>query len=289
MTPTNRQSLLTVSQASREYASNNVLSRRQGTNDTRGYGNLDNEFQRHGCRRNTNKIGQLDVLLHTFGGDAHMGYMLAQILRDYADYINFLIPFHAASAGTLTCFSADKILFGGYAYLTPIDTSIGNFSLMSIDYFREFAIECRLRMEGQFKTWEINDAESRVESDLLLEMVKQVSAIDVGNLYRQRTLTAYYADLLLSTYMFNNHPEAQTIGRNIASTVVFQYPSHEFFLDYHMCKKLGLVVDELSYTESDLAKALVQLLDKFTMNGIICKEVGKGYRMPFITLYEKER
>ena len=250
---------------------------------------LDNEFQRHEFRRNTNKIGQLDVLLHTFGGHADIGYMLAQILRDYADYINFLIPFHAASAGTLTCFSADKILFGGYAYLTPIDTSIGNFSLMSIDYFTEFAIDCRLRMEGKFKTWQINDAKSRVESELLLEMVRQISAIDVGYFYRQRTLTAYYADLLLSTYMFRNHPEAQTLGRDIANTVVFKYPSHEFFLDYHMCEKLGLVVDELTCTESDLTKALVQLLDKFTMNGIICKEVEKNYRIPFITLYENVR
>lgn len=59
---------------------------------------LDNEFQRHEFRRNTNKIGQLDVLLHTFGGHADIGYMLAQILRDYADYINYLIPYYAASA-----------------------------------------------------------------------------------------------------------------------------------------------------------------------------------------------
>jgi len=68
---------------------------------------------------------------------------------------------------------------------------------MSIDYFREFALECRARMEALFKNWKINDAESRVESELLLVMVKQISAINVGYFYRQRTLTAYYADILL--------------------------------------------------------------------------------------------
>ena len=185
---------------------------------------LDNEFRRHGFRRDTERVKQLDVLIHTLGGHADIGYMLAQILRDYADSINFLIPFHAASAGTLTCFSADKILFGGYAYLSPIDVSIGNISLMSIDYFMDFAVQCRIKMESQFKTWKINDAESHVESELLLEMVKQISAIDVGKFYRQRTLTAYYAHLLLSTYMFKNHPEAQTIGRNIASTGSISIP-----------------------------------------------------------------
>lgn len=86
--------------------------------------------------------------------------------------------------------------------------------------------------------------------------------------------------------MFKNHPDAQVIARDIANTVVFKYPSHGFFLDYHMCKKLGLVVDELTSTESDITKALVQSLDKFTMNGVICKEVETDYRMPFITLYE---
>jgi hypothetical protein len=114
----------------------------------------------------------------------------------------------------------------------------------------------------------------------------QISAIDVGSIYRQRTLTAYYAEELLSTYMFKNHPDARAIARDIANTVVFKYPSHEFFLDYHMCKKLGLVVDELTSTESDRTKALVQSLDKFTMDGVICKEVETDYRMPFITLCE---
>ena len=249
---------------------------------------LDDEFRRRGFRRVTGKIKQLDVILHTLGGQADIGYMLAQILRDFADSIYFLIPYHAASAGTLTCFSGDKILFGGYAYLTPIDVSLGNFRLMSIDYFMDFAVGCRSNMEAAFRNAQIKDAESHVESELLLEMVGQISAINVGTFYRQRTLTAYYASLLLSTYMFKNHPEAQKIAQNISNALVFQFPTHEFFLDYHMCKGLGLIAEKLTDTESDIAKDLVKLLDEFTMNGIICKEVKKDYRTPFITLYGEE-
>jgi hypothetical protein len=55
--------------------------------------------------------------------------VLVMIRKSFADSINFLIPFHAASAGTLTCFSGDKILFGAYAYLSPIDVSLGDFPL----------------------------------------------------------------------------------------------------------------------------------------------------------------
>ena len=99
---------------------------------------LDFEFRSKGFGYDVkNRIKNLDVILHTFGGGATTGYMFAQMLRGFADNITFLIPFHAASAGTITCLSADKILFGPYAFLSPIDIlDSDHFPLASSDYYR---------------------------------------------------------------------------------------------------------------------------------------------------------
>jgi hypothetical protein len=96
------------------------------------------------------------------------------------------------------CFSGNMILFGGYAYLSPIDIKLGNFPLMSIDYFMDFAVECRTKLELEFKKKNVT-THSNVESDVLVEMVRQINSTQIGKLYRQRTLTAHYANLLLSS------------------------------------------------------------------------------------------
>jgi hypothetical protein len=224
------------------------------------------------------------VLLHTLGGSPDAAYMLVQIIHEFAHSVNFLIPYQAASAGTLACFCGNMILLGAYAYLSPIDIKIGNFPLMSIDYFMDFAVECRRKLELEFKKMNIM-AGSNVESDVLVQMVKQISSIQIGKLYRQRRLTAYYANLLLSSYMFVDNPDAQSIAEKISYTMIFDYPSHDFMMDFYMCRKLGLRVEQMTEGQSDLSKYMVRILDYLTKTGVVCKKVKKDLRVPFIRLY----
>ena len=242
------------------------------------------QFRRRGFSHVGKKIPELDVLLHTLGGSPDAAYLIAQTLRSFSSHVNFLIPFHAASAGALTSFSGDKILFGAYAYLTPIDVSLGNISSMSIEYFMNFAVESRIKMESAMRENKLS-CNSSVESDLLVELVKQIKALTVGKLYRHRTLAEYYAKSLLSNYMFKDRPDAQVLSKDLSHTMVFQFPAHRFYMDITMCKKLGFIVDELDEEESDISKRIVKTLDEYTMSGVICKKVRKSYRIPFIRLY----
>jgi hypothetical protein len=58
------------------------------------------ELRRRGFSRD--KMAEfLDVLLHTYGGDPNSAYRVAQVIRDFAKNVDFLIPFHAYSGGTL--------------------------------------------------------------------------------------------------------------------------------------------------------------------------------------------
>jgi len=78
------------------------------------------EFRRRG-RSAKDQFKQLDVLLHSYGGDADACYRVAQVIRDFAANVTFLVPFHAASGATLICLCGNEIRLGAYASLGPID------------------------------------------------------------------------------------------------------------------------------------------------------------------------
>ena len=66
----------------------------------------------------------MDVLIHTVGGEPTAAYRIAQIIRDFTQEASFLVPQYAWSGGTLICLSADTILLGHHAVLSPIDITL---------------------------------------------------------------------------------------------------------------------------------------------------------------------
>jgi hypothetical protein len=124
-----------------------------------------------------------------------------------------------------------------------------------------------------------------VERHLLVEMVRQVGALNVGRYFRERTLTGHYAFRLLSDYMFSNSSNKQSLCDDIATKILFEFPSHEFEMDYHICRDLGLPVSEMNDAESEKTKLLVNELDDLADRGVICKQLDETYKAPFIRLY----
>jgi hypothetical protein len=262
------------------------------TDDVR---DVHDELRRRGFSRD-NVAESLDVLLHTYGGDPNSAYRVAQVIRDFARNVDFLIPFHAYSGGTLTCFCANNIRLGAYSCLSPIDITLEEIELASIDYYMEFAQKSRQKIEEMLNDF-LQDASKEgspivrprpttdVERHLLVEMVKQVGALNVGRYFRERTLTGHYAIKLLSDYMFAKNSNKQSLCDDIANKILFEFPSHEFEMDYHICKDLGLPVSEMNDAESEKTKSLVDELDELTDQGIICKQLDETYKAPFIRLY----
>jgi hypothetical protein len=63
---------------------------------------------------------------------------------------------------------------------------------------------------------------------------------------------------------------------------------HDFYLDYYLCKDLGLIVDTLTEDESDMAKHIVDVLESYERRNVICKKIEEEdsyYRTSFIRLY----
>lgn len=250
---------------------------------------IHDEFRRRGWGRD-NLHNDLDILIHSYGGNADASYRVGQVLHDFTKNLVFLVPFHATSGATLVCLGSKEIRFGAYAALSPIDTRINGIELASIDSFQKFAVDCRKEVEEA-----LNDSNSKrttnVESVLLCEMVKQNTALGIGSLYRRSDLTAYYAHRLMYDYMFAQHSNRVVLSRKIADLLISRFPSHNFVLDYHNALTyLQLPVKEMKDAESDKTKSLVNLLDDLVRQGIICKDIGEDrygetLKSPFFRLY----
>lgn len=250
---------------------------------------------RAGGATKENKIPKLDLLLHTYGGDPVAAYRIAQLLRGMCNSMDILVPEHAYSAGTLMCFSSDNIRLGDFAGLSPIDITITKegksegVQLAGLDSFLEFAQKARREAERDLKELERDGANSRVDSDLLVQMVKEIGAMTVGRYYRERLLTGHYASILLESFMFKGVSDCLSRTQSVIAHFLFGAPSHEFHLDYQFCKEWHLRVVEMPTRESDLAKRLVAGLKNCTDVGFICQPLNHRIRMPFIRYYRSLR
>ncbi len=230
-------------------------------------------------------IDDIDILLHTNGGDPNAAYKIIQLVRSFTNKVSILVPSHAYSAGSLICLGTDKILLATFAALSPIDIHIileedegNNIELIAIDKYIEF-------VKLSKKTIENAGMKTNLEDALLVEMVKQVGAINIGTYFRERELTKYYAEVLLSDYMLKDTPDKNKIIDHIIDMMVFKFPSHEFEVDYNIGKKIGLIIEKMPIDLSDKTKLLIKSLEDAMRCERICRYIGDDYRLPYFRLY----
>ena len=136
-------------------------------------------------------LSDLDVLLHTTGGNPVAAYRLAQVIRDFTKRTTFLVPEYAYSGGTLMCLAGDVVMLGDYAVLSPIDITVERqaplddeepkfpdegdsdteIELVAIDHFINAAVQARISVEREFRQRNWTEARSDAESSMLREMV----------------------------------------------------------------------------------------------------------------------
>lgn len=72
------------------------------------------------------KKESLYIMLTTSGGSAIAVERFVNIVRHYYGVVNFIIPDHAYSAGTIFCMSGNEILMDYFSVLGPIDPQVRN-------------------------------------------------------------------------------------------------------------------------------------------------------------------
>jgi hypothetical protein len=72
------------------------------------------------------KDTRIDLFLHSNGGDGIVPWRLVTLIREFCAEFNFLVPFRAFSAATLTALGADNVVMHRMGMLGPTDPTVTN-------------------------------------------------------------------------------------------------------------------------------------------------------------------
>lgn len=221
------------------------------------------------------KIGTIDVILDSGGGDPDAAYQLANTLRNMASKLRVFIPDWAKSSATLFCLGADGIYMGESAELGPLDSQIPDprnpsasisalEQFQAIDYIRTIAF----RTLDEFRRLMVSETRMRLPdvlseawkfgAELVKPLYMQVDPLLLGSAYRALSISVQYGKRLMSRYAYSTWSEKEI--SELLEKLTWQYPSHSFVIDYKEAIELGLIVFPLEKECEEEAQIIINTM-----------------------------
>ena len=188
------------------------------------------------------KIGvveKISLYLYTRGGDTAAAWNIINLLRQYCDELQVIIPNKAHSAGTLISIGANSIIMTKQATLGPIDPSINTplnpqipnnptatmpVSVEAVKGYLEFAKE------------ELSIKDDMALANILIKLSDSVHPLVLGNVYRSRAQIKMLAEKLLI-----NQVTDQTKIKQIIDFLCSDSGSHDYTINRREARdNLGL-------------------------------------------------
>ena len=146
------------------------------------------------------KRDRLAIMLTTPGGIIEVVHRIVDLIRYHYDYIEFIVPSHAFSAGTVLVMSGDTIRMDYYSRLGPIDpqVEIDGLMLPALGYLIQYERLLAKAKKGELTT---------VEAELM------ISGFDQAELYayeQARELSVTLLKSWLAKYKFKDWTVTQT-------------------------------------------------------------------------------
>lgn len=195
---------------------------------------------------NLKKEKKITLFLYTRGGNTLAAWSLTNLIRQFCDELEIIIPSKAHSSGTLISLGANKIIMTKQATLGPIDPSL-NSPLNPQN--PQFPTNPQARVpvsvesiKGYFelakKDLQIKNSESI--SNILINLSNQVHPLVLGDVYRSRTQIQMLARKLLSKQLKN-----ETQIKKIISFLCSDSGSHDYTIYRREAKEeLGLNIEK---------------------------------------------
>lgn len=205
---------------------------------------------------------EVDLWIESAGGDAHVAYKLAILLRHTACHVRVVVPDYAKSAATLLALVGDEIFLAPSAELGPLDAqlpqegSLAPISALNIskaaDEVARDAVALAIQGGGELlvvtglSRAETLNAMLRFSAEFSQSLVCQLDPKLVHQAKELLRVTARYAVDLLETKLNGDAWE-------VAQRLVEDFPTHSFVIAPTAAKALGLPIRPIH--EYDLLRA----------------------------------
>ena len=144
------------------------------------------------------KGDNVDVLIHSIGGDSLSAWKLMSVLRERFERIGVLVPYMAFSAATIFALGADEIVMHPYASLGPIDPQIR--AMTPDGSVRQFAYE-DVGAFLQFLHEEAKLTDQVHVMPIVEHLLKAVDPLTIGASKRASDLSTSIGERLLKLHM----------------------------------------------------------------------------------------
>jgi hypothetical protein len=195
----------------------------------------------------TGHVAKLILYLYTVGGDSLAGFGMVNLLREFCDTLEVIIPFRALSCGTLISLGADSIVMTRGGQMSPIDPSLASpYNPSAPSQIQGGAVQLLpVSVEdvmGYLKlAEEVGIKGDEGLSKVMALLSEKVHPMALGAVYRSREQIS-----LLATKLLSMHENEKTKIESIVRRLTKELPSHQYLISRKEAKDLGLKVRDPS-------------------------------------------
>lgn len=217
------------------------------------------------------RFEDLDLVVHSWGGKIAPAYAIIRMLRSHTNgKLNACIPLRAMSAATLLCLGADKIILDELANLGPLDVQVPeegkNKYKSALNPFKSLEELTNLTKNTVYGLYgDLMDVQDLAKSDCFEIAIKFVEAVNgclltkldsekLGEYRRSLSEGEDYGKRVLSQLSSWSPDKIQ----QVIEKLVYQYPSHDYVIDYYELQKLGFQVE--LFAEETEKSAVIDLI-----------------------------
>lgn len=192
---------------------------------------------------------QIDLLLYSRGGLTLAGFAAVNLIREFCDRFNVLVPYRAMSCATLITLGADEIVMGRLGQLSPVDPSINSPYNPPAPQIPGVALGqprfLPLSVEDVVAYAELAKNEFKLKEEasmirVLESLASKIHPIALGNVQRSRTQIQMLATKLLASRKAAGS-EAQV--KKVVQVVTRELGSHDYIISRREARdELGLPV-----------------------------------------------
>ncbi len=221
-------------------------------------------------------IPKISLYLYTRGGSTLAAWTLINLIRQYCDTLEIILPSKCHSAGTIMCLGADNIVMTKQATLGPIDPSVNTPLNPQIDG-APLGAKVPVSVEAIKGYIGLAQDELDIKNDenmtkILLALSEKVHPLVLGEVYRSRS----QIQMLARKLIVNQLTDKEKIDK-VISFLCSDSGSHDYTINRREAKsELELAVEKPSPELYVLIKALyddirdeLKLTEAYDPNGML--------------------
>lgn len=199
-------------------------------------------------------VPKISLYLYTRGGSTSAAWNIVNLIRQYCDELQVIIPRKAHSSGTIISIGANSIIMSKQATLGPIDPSI-NSSLNPV--IPNSTSTCSVSVEAvrgymDFAKEELGIKDVVALSNIYIKLSEFVHPLVLGDVYRTKAQIKMLAEKLLI-----NQVQDKEKVQSIISFLCSDSGSHDYTINSYEAKHiLGLNVLEVDEEIDEIIQAI---------------------------------